>query len=198
MQRELSYQLPFERLRKLSRTASRKAYPTLRWLTWLLLALVFAAIMAIMAYADALDLLLLRVGIPFGALLLLVATALVFLVGIYFLRRSRTAQVKERATFDATIRLAQDEGGLHFATEEIEYYLKWRGISQILLDHDGVIVSHGNLIFLVPDRAFASPEERLDFIRDVYGRLGDRARAISDKHVGTALKGNVQPPTAAI
>ena len=143
MQRELTYRLPFERLRKLSRAASRKAYPTLWWLTWLLLALVFAAIMAIMAYADTLDRLLLRVGTPFGALVLLVATGLVFLVGVYCLRRSRIAQVRERATFNATIRLAQDDGGLRFATEEIEYYLKWRGISQILLDHDGIIVSHG-------------------------------------------------------
>jgi len=174
MQRELSYQLPFERLSKLSRAASRKAYPTLWWLSWLLLALVFAAIIAIIIYADALDGWLLRLGIPFGALLLLVATGLVFLVGIYFLRRSRIAQVEERSTFNATIRLAQDDGGLRFATEEIEYYLKWRGISQILVDHDGVIVSHGNLFFLVPDRAFAQPRiscERKELARS--GHVAD-------------------------
>jgi hypothetical protein len=166
------------------------------WLTWVLLAFVFAAIMAIIVYDDALDRLLLRVGIPFGALLLLVATGLIFLVSVYMLRRWRIAQVKERATFNATIRLAQDESGLRFATEEIEYYLKWRGISQILLDHDGVIVSHGNLFFLVPDRAFANPDERLGFIHDVYGRLGERARAISEKHVGAALKADVASPAA--
>lgn len=92
--------------------------------------------------------------------------------------------MKERATFNATIRLAQDEGGLRFATEEIEYYLKW-------LDHDGVIVSHGNLFLLVSDRAFVSPEDRLGFICELYGRLGERARAISDKHVGAVLKDGV-------
>jgi hypothetical protein len=40
----------------------------------------------------------------------------------------RIAAVKRRATFNETIRLTQDEGGLRFATEEVEHYLKWRGI----------------------------------------------------------------------
>jgi Co/Zn/Cd efflux system component len=79
----LSYQLPFERLTKLSRAASRKAYPAVWWLTWVLLALVFVAIMAISIYADALERLLQRVGIPFGPLFLLAAAGLVFLAGVY-------------------------------------------------------------------------------------------------------------------
>jgi hypothetical protein len=84
--------------------------------------------------------------------------------------------------------------GLRFATEEVEHYLKWRGISQLLLDRDGVIFSHGNLFFLIPDRAFASSEDRLAFIRDVHERLGERARALSEKHVSVVLK---QPSPAS-
>ena len=57
----------------------------------------------------------------------------------------------------------------------------------IFLDRDGVIVSHGNLFFLIPDRAFANPEDRLAFIQDVYDHLGERARSISEKHVGALL-----------
>ena len=44
MQRALSYQLPFERLAKLSRTASRKGYPMVWWLTWLWIVLFLVAI----------------------------------------------------------------------------------------------------------------------------------------------------------
>jgi hypothetical protein len=187
MHRELSYQLPFERLSKLSRVASRKAYPKLWWLTWLWIALVFGALIAILYFSDALDRRFERVGIPLGALVVWIVTALIFLAGVYVIRRRRIAEVKGRASFNATIKMQQDEDGLRFATDEIEYYLKWRGLSQMLLDHDGVIVSHGNLFFLIPDRAFANPEDRLVFIREVYGHLGERARSISKKHVGALL-----------
>ena len=95
--------------------------------------------------------------------------------------------MKRRATFNATIRMVEEDSGLRFLTEEVEYYLKWRGISQMLLDHDGVVVSHGNLFFLIPDRAFASPEDRVLFIRQVYGRLGERARSISERHLSAVL-----------
>jgi len=188
MATDLTYELPFERLTKLSRTASRKAYPKLWWLTWLWLALTLAAVIAIVVYADALQHRLDAVGSPFGPRLLLIATGAFFLAGAYLLRRLRIAEVKGRATFNATIRMTQDDGGLRFATEEVEYYLKWLGISQILIDHDGVIISHGNLFFLIPDRAFAGPGDRLAFIRDVYGRLGERARSISEKHISAVLK----------
>ena len=187
MHRELTYQIPFERLRKLSRAASRKAYPKLWWLTWLWLALVLAAVFAIAFFADALDDRFNTVGIPFGLTLLFVVVVVVSLGVAYLLRRLRMAEVKGRATFNATITMKQDEGGLRFITEEIEHYLKWRGLSQMLLDRDGVIVSHGNLFFLIPDRAFTGPEDRLAFIREVYDRLGERARSISEKHVAAVL-----------
>ena len=186
MHRELTYQIPFERLRKLSRAASRKAYPKLWWLTWLWLALVLAAVFAIAFFADALDDRFNTVGIPFGLTLLFVVVVAVSLGVAYLLRRLRMAEVKGRATFNATITMKQDEGGLRFITEEIEHYLKWRGLSQMLLDRDGVIVSHGNLFFLIPDRAFAGPEDRLAFIREVFDRLGERALSISEKHVAVA------------
>jgi hypothetical protein len=195
MQRELSYQLPFERLSKLGRAASRKAYPKLWWLTWLWIALLLVAIIAILYYADALDRRFDRLGIPFGALLLWLGTAMTFLAGIYVIRRSRITEVKRRATFNSTIKMKQDEGGLRFVTDEIEYYLKWRGLSQMLLERDGVVVSHGNLFFLIPDRAFASPEDRLAFIREVYDHLGERARGISEKHVGAVLARSAPAPT---
>src|SRR5262249_10413848 len=194
LQRELTYQVPFERLAKLSRATSRKAYPAVWWLTWLLVALTFAAVLGIALYTDAIENRLDNVGIPFGPTLLFLATAVIFLAGSYGLRRMRIARVKERAAFNEIIRLTLEEGGLRFATEEVEHYLKWRGISQLLLDRDGVIVSHGNLFFLIPDRAFADSEDKLAFIRDVHGRLGERARSISERHVSAVLK---QPSPAA-
>jgi hypothetical protein len=57
----------------------------------------------------------------------------------------------------------------------------------MLIERDGIVVSHGNLFFLIPDRAFANPAERLSFIRDVYGRLSESARTLSEKFVRPAL-----------
>jgi hypothetical protein len=56
-----------------------------------------------------------------------------FLLGLLLLHRFRLHQTKERANFDTTIHFTQDDGGLRFATSEIEHYLKWQGISQLLL-----------------------------------------------------------------
>src|SRR5262249_59843401 len=54
MQRELSYQVPFERLSRLGRSAGRKAYATLWWSIWLFVALVLAALIGLVVYGDAL------------------------------------------------------------------------------------------------------------------------------------------------
>ena len=55
MPRELTYQLPFERLTRLGRAATRKAYPKLWWLTWIWIALTIAAFLAIAFYADTIE-----------------------------------------------------------------------------------------------------------------------------------------------
>jgi hypothetical protein len=186
MQRELSYRLPFERLTKLSRTASRKGYPVVWWLTLLWIGLFVATMIGIAVFADSIREVFNPLDVePF---ILFGLAALVYLVGAILLRRLRIAAVKSRAAFNETIKLTQDEGGLRFATEEVEHYLKWRGISQLLIEPDGVVVSHGNLFFLIPDRAFPSADDRVAFIRDVYDRLGERAQAISNRQVAGALK----------
>jgi hypothetical protein len=183
MQRELTYRLAFERLAKLSRSASRKGYPMVWWLTWIWIGVFAIAVGAIVVFADDIQ----EVLGPLDAGLLVPAVAIVFFAGVYLIRRLRMAQVKSRATFDDTITLTQDEGGLRFATDEVEHYLKWRGISQLLLEPDGVVVSHGNLFFMIPSTAFPSADDRVAFIRDVYGRLGERARSISHRHVSAVI-----------
>jgi hypothetical protein len=187
MPRELTYQLSYERLTRLSRSAARNAYRTVWVLTWLLLSLFGAALVLLIFYGDVLSGWLDAAGIPAGAELLFLAVALLFFLGSWLLRRFRVRQVKGRANFNQIIRMQQDGGGLRFMTDEVEHYLKWQGISQMLLERDGVVVSHGNLFFLVPDIAFASPGDRLAFIREVYGHLSEAARSLSDRHVGAAL-----------
>jgi hypothetical protein len=161
-------------------------------LSWLLLATFLAALVGLVVYGDWLRERLEMAGVPAGAELLFLAVGLLFFLGVWLLRRFRLGQLKGRANFNQSIRLAQDDGGLRFVTDEVEHYLKWRGIGQILVEHDGVVVSRGNLFFLVPDAAFASAEERLSFIRDVYDHLNASARAISEKHVRAVLKDGVQ------
>jgi len=195
MQRELSYQVPFKRLRKVGRLVCRKAFPTMQ-LIWLLLALYFAAIIGLIFFGQTLDGWLAAVGVRHGADLLFVSLVLLTLAGLWGLLRFQVRQVKARVDFEQVVRLIQDDNGLRFATEDTEFYFKWRGISQLLLVHDGVVVSHGALFFLVPDAAFAGADDRLAFIREVYSRLSDKARSISEKHVRAVLSHGEQPSAA--
>jgi hypothetical protein len=121
-----------------------------------------------------------------GPYVLLVAVALAGML------RSEDCELPRCETFNETIKLTQDDGGLRFATEEVEHYLKWRGISQLLLEPDGVVVSHGNLFFLIPNQAFANTGGRVAFIRDVYDRLGERARSMSYRYVSSLLKSSAE------
>jgi hypothetical protein len=187
MERELTYHVPFERLIKLGRSAGRKVYPSIQWLTWLWIALLIPAWAFLYSYSEEINDVADDEGIPFATEMLIIAVGLVFLVGILVLRRYRVRLMKSRANFDQIVRLKQDDGGLHVITDDIEYYLKWRGLTQMLIERDGVVVSHGNLFFLVPDKAFASAAERLSFIRDVYGRLSESAQALSAKYVRPVL-----------
>ncbi len=187
MQRELTYHVPFERLVKLSRSAGRKVYPHIRWLVWLLIALLIPVIAFLYAFGDEIRDVAEDDGIPFATELAFIAVFLVFIVGLRLLRRYQLRLMKDRTNFDQIVRLNQDDGGVRLSTDGVEYYLKWPGVTQMLLERDGVVLSHGNLFFLVPNTAFASPEERLSFIREIYGHLSEKARAISEKHLQPAL-----------
>jgi hypothetical protein len=186
--RELTYTVPFDRLTKLSRSAGRKAYPTVWLLTWLWLALFLGTLLGLAVYGDNLRDGLDTVGIPAGVEGLFILLAVLFFVGLLALRRLRVRSLKARANFNQTIRLVHDDGGLRFVTDGVEHYLKWPGISQMFVERDGVVVSHGNLFFLIPNLAFADGDERLGFVRDVYGRLSETARALSERHVRAVLR----------
>jgi hypothetical protein len=187
MQRELTYHVPFERLVKLSRSAGRKVYPNMRWLVWLLIALVFAVIAFLYAFGDEIRDVAEDDGIPFATELAFIAVFLAFIVGLRLLRRYQLRLMKNRFDSDQIVRLNQDHGGVRLSTDGVEYYLKWPGLTQMLLEHDGIVLSHANLFFLVPNTAFTSPEERLSFIREIYGHLSEKARAISEKHIQPVL-----------
>ena len=189
MQRELSYKLPYERLRKLGRSAGRKVLGTLWLSVWLLLAAFAGAVFALDFYRVELSKWAELAGVPFSPNAGVVICFMLFLPGVWLLRRAGARWSKSRAGFDSTIRLTQDEGGIRIATPSIEYYVKWQGISQMLLEHDGVVISHGTLFWLVPDTAFESAAERRAFIQNVYDRLSEQARTLSEKHVRPALAG---------
>jgi hypothetical protein len=187
MQRELTYHVPFERLIKLSRSAGRKVYPGIQWLTWLWIALLIPVLAFLYAFSEEINDVAEDEGIPFATELLFVIIALIFFGGVLLLRRYRVRLMKSRANFDQVVRLKQDDGGLHVITDDIEYYLKWQGLTQMMLERDGIVVSHGSLFFLIPDKAFANAAERLAFIKDIYGRLSESARTISEKHIRPVL-----------
>jgi len=184
--RELTFQMPYERLRKIARSARWKAFPGTRPLIWGLFIAYFALIIAFVFFDRFFFGLERQYGIPewiWPALLVGL-----FIVGIYLLRRRSRRILKSRADFDAPVRLRQEPDGLRFATPEIEYLIKWRGISQMIMERDGVVVSHGSLLFMAPDEAFVDLNERNAFIRDVYGRLTQQARERSEKLLRPVLE----------
>jgi len=187
MDRELTYQVPFERLRKLGRNSGRKAYPRLWGARWLLLGSFFVLLLASSWFDESIQRWQASLGLP--PLTALAALLVIYAAAILILRRSALRQTKARANFQSDIRLRRDDGGIRIATDEIEYYLKWRGIGQMFMEHDGVVVSHGNLCFLVPDTAFKDADERISFIRDVFGRLGEEARSRSERGMRSVLDG---------
>jgi hypothetical protein len=197
MQRELTYHVPFERLVKLSRSAGRKVYPHIRWLVWVMIAIVIAVCAFLYAFGDEIRDVAEDDGIPFATELAFIGVFVVFIVGLRLLRRYQLRLMKDRFNFDQTVRLNQDDGGVRLSSDGVEYYLKWQGLTQMLLEPDGVVLSHGNLFFLVPNTAFASPEERLSFIREIYGHLSEKARAISEKHLQPALGPAISPAGAS-
>jgi hypothetical protein len=197
MQRELTYHVPFERLVKLSRSAGRKVYPNIRWIVWVMIAIVIAVCAFLYTFGDEIRDVAEDDGVPFATELAFIGVFVVFIVGLRLLRRYQLRLMKDRFNFDQIVRLNQDDGGVRLSTDGVEYYLKWQGLTQMLLERDGVVLSHGNLFFLVPNTAFASPEERLSFIREIYGHLSEKARAISEKHVQPALGPAISPARAS-
>jgi hypothetical protein len=187
MQRELTYHVPFERLVRLSRSAGRKIYPHTRWIMWVMIALVLCVCAFLYTFGEEIRDVADDEGIPFATEFAFIGVFLVFIVGLRLLRRYQLRLMKNRFNFDQIVRLNRDDGGVRLSTDGAEYYLKWQGLTQMLLERDGVVLSHANLFFLVPNTAFASPEERLSFIREIYGHLTEKARAISEKHIQPAL-----------
>ena len=190
--RELTYQMPFERLTKLSRSMSRKAFSTSWFALWALLAAYVAAFVAAIIFDDTVQSWQAALGLPpYSAFALVI---LLFVIALLALRRHGRQMMKGRANFDDAVRFRKDVGGIRFATSQIEYYLKWQGISQMLMDRDGVAFSHGALFFLIPDSAFADLSERNALVRDVFGRLGPEARERSEKHIRPVLDASAGTP----
>ena len=185
LDRELRYQMPFERLAKLSRAASRKAFSTSWYLMWGLFGVYFALLGGMLLFADTIGRLQRDAGIPRWSWMVVLGGILIG--GMLLLRRHGQTQVKARADYDSSVTLRQEADGLRFATPEIEYFIKWDGISQMMTMHDGVVISHGSLFFLVPDTAFADQGERDAFARDVYGRLNGAARERSETFMRPVL-----------
>ena len=185
LDRELHYQMPFERLAKLSRSASRKAFSTSWYLMWALLGAYFVLLVVMVLSADTIARLERDAGIPWWAWMAALAAFLIG--GLLFLRRRGQQQVKARANYDSTVTLRQEAEGLRFTTPEIEYFVKWHGISQMMTMHDGIVVSHGSLFFLIPDAAFADRGERDAFVRDIHGRLNKAAVERSETFIRPLL-----------
>jgi hypothetical protein len=188
MQLDLTYQVSLERLAKLSRSAFRKTFPKIWLLQWLLCWGLLAVSLASFEYSDELDLWMQTAGMPLVLRLGLPWLPLASFVAIFILlHRLKVELSRSLLDFDPTIRLTKDDSGIRLTTEGVDIYVKWRGISQMLMERDGVAVLCAHTLFLVPDAAFPDAGTRLAFITDVYGHLTEKARSVSEKYIRPVL-----------
>jgi hypothetical protein len=189
LDRELTYSVSFDRLLRLCKTATLKTYPACIWCKLIpvfsIAAMFGLAMLPGTGLLDALD-------ISEGAKGFLVISGVVLVLLLMFVafrmvRARNNRQTQRLVDFSDRTHLRITADGLSFRSEQIDYLLRWRGISQVFLEHDGVVISHGSLYFLIPDTAFSNRVERDAFISDVYSRIGEEARVRSEKYIKPAL-----------
>lgn len=187
--RELTYQLSFKRLIELSRRGIRVLQGStprsnLRLFgIWVLVGL-FLGVGFPLLYQQ-----MIAAGFdPFAVVLLAIFLVIAILVASFILsNRNIFRRLWEGADVDQRYRVTQDSGGLRFATEEDEYYLKWHGITRMWLERDGVVVARGPMLLWVADTAFVDAAERLAFIHEIFARMSEKAQLRSAHHLQTVL-----------
>ena len=191
---ELTYKLSLDRLTRFQYAMqARSRRITLRtsrgrWTVYLLsMGLVTGMLMAMDPVTAAIASVFGSSNASMGYFGLLALLIVLSIVGRKWMERRERMRAEERYNYDEAISLKQHERGIHIGTDAIEYDLKWRGIEQMLLEPDGIVLGHGQMFWLIPDSAFPSPAARRTFVRDVYGRMSDEARAASAANIKLLL-----------
>ena len=188
MKHELTYKLPYEQSVKLCRTGRRKLFKTTRLIFWVFAVTCAATGIAIGMFKDVLDKWMDNIGIPLGSIYVMIVAILLLSISIFFyMKKVTTAQAKNRVDFDQSIKLTFKDEGLKIVSSEIEYLVKWQGIHQLFVVRDGIVILAGNLLFVVPNVAFPTLEEKRTFLQDVYSCLSEKARSLSEKDVRAVL-----------
>lgn len=188
MKHELTYKLPYEQVVKLCRTGRRKTFKATRRIFLVLIAIAAAIGIAFSLFLDALNKWMENTGIQLELVDMIIIIALLFGISNYFvMKKIMTTQVKSRVDYSQDFKLFFEDNGLRIVTTEIEYLVKWQGIHQLFVVRDGIMVLAGNLLFAVPNVAFPTLEEKRTFLQDVYSRLSEKARSLSEKEVRAVI-----------
>jgi Zn-dependent protease with chaperone function len=188
MKHELTYKLPYEQAAKLCRVGRRKAFTTIRVIFWGLVGIIFAMGIVLSLYGHELNKWMSSIGMPFGVSYMLpFAILLAVVISYVYMKKITTKQAKSRVDFDQSIKLTFEDEGLRIVGSEIEFLIKWLGIHQLFVVRDGIVVLAGNMLFAVPNIAFPTLEEKRNFLQDVYSRLSEKARSLSEKEVRAVI-----------
>ena len=188
MKHELTYKLPYEQSVKLCRTGRRKLFKTTRFIFRGSVVIIVAMVVVLALYGRVLNKWMSDIGIPYGASdMMPFAILLVVAINFLYIKKITTNQAKKRVDFDQNIKLTFEDEGLRIVGSEIEFFLKWQGIHQLFVVRDGIVILAGNLLFVVPNVAFPTLEEKRTFLQDVYSCLSEKARSLSEKDVRAVL-----------
>lgn len=182
----LTYNVPYARLKKLSRSACRKAFGSTWWWSWATIGAFIIIYASILVFHSPIRTFFAQQGIKHGPDFLSALLLVGFLISLLFIRRHNAKQVQERVDFDQNIELTTDDKGVRLELPQIGYHLKWSGISQVFLERDGIALGHGPMFFLVPSAAFASKDEEQAFLKYICENLTPDARSRSSEAVAKA------------
>lgn len=178
----VTYNVPIERIQRLSRGGSRKLYPRQVAIYWVWIIAFVAFFLANAIWAGVIESRIAELGWPLGLssdltnFLVPIVGLFVFFTGLIMLKRRFRASHSERFEFNSDIALAPVEGGIRISGKDLEYRIRGAGIYQLLRERDGVVVVVAGLMFLVPDAAFSNAEHRVSFIDYLASLMSGEAR----------------------
>lgn len=181
----LSFSLPHSLQQRMRLRGTRKSHASIFWGLWAIPAIFLAVMFIPTFYPEPVIALYERIASTLGvscdtvssivSLLILAIYGMAMFTWVRAVHASQSRRTEEDS--DWTVSLTED--GLRYASQNLEYLLRWPGFHQVFAEREGLILVHGNSYFFVPNEAFENAQDLQAFVRLLAARVPPEARARS-------------------
>jgi hypothetical protein len=179
--RVFKYRLSQQRLHQLIWSAGKGARRRLYLIVLGVVAFVFALVLTSF-YSQQLDAYSTEIVKFLYAFLLL---TFMFIFGVLF-HTPTDRSIQHPA--EVNVRLSPEDGGLRFETDDAEHFIRWRGVTKLWVEPDGIVLANYQFFYFIPDVAFDSREEKIALMQVIYDNIGENARVATWAQLGDAAK----------